>query len=101
MRRAHTIRTAFRALRSNVLRSTLTALGIIIGIAAVIAMVEIGRGSTTAVRRTIEGLGANVIQIDPSDAVKAGQVVKVKVLSADTQRKRIGLSIKEAEQGAQ
>ncbi len=72
MRRAHTIRTAFRALRSNVLRSTLTALGIIIGIAAVIAMVEIGRGSTTAVRRTIEGLGANVIQIDPSDAVKAG-----------------------------
>ncbi|MCX7008956.1 MAG: ABC transporter permease, partial [Kiritimatiellaeota bacterium] len=54
------------------LRSALTALGIIIGIAAVIAMVEIGRGSTTAVRRTIEALGANVIQVDPSDAVKAG-----------------------------
>ena len=36
---------------------------------------------------------------DPSDAVKAGQVVKVKVLSADAQRKRISLSIKEAEQG--
>ncbi len=36
---------------------------------------------------------------DPSDAVKAGQVVKVKVLSADPQRKRIALSIKEAEQG--
>ncbi|MBL0226054.1 MAG: RNA-binding transcriptional accessory protein [Geobacteraceae bacterium] len=36
---------------------------------------------------------------DPSDAVKAGQVVKVKVLSVDLQRKRIALSIKEAQQG--
>lgn len=54
------------------MRSALTALGIIIGIAAVIAMVEIGHGSSAAVRRTIEGLGANVIQVDPSDAVKAG-----------------------------
>jgi uncharacterized protein len=36
---------------------------------------------------------------DPNDAVKAGQVVKVKVLSADPQRKRISLSIKEAQQG--
>ena len=34
---------------------------------------------------------------DPSDAVKAGQVVKIKVLSVDAQRKRISLSIKEAE----
>ena len=72
MRHAHTVRTAYRALRCNVMRSALTALGIIIGIAAVIAMVEIGRGSSAAVRRTIESLGANVIQIDPSDAVKAG-----------------------------
>jgi ABC-type antimicrobial peptide transport system permease subunit len=54
------------------MRSALTALGIIIGIAAVITMIEIGRGSATAVRRTISSLGANVIQIDPSDAVKAG-----------------------------
>jgi len=36
---------------------------------------------------------------DPNDVVRAGQVVKVKVLSADPQRKRIALSIKEAEQG--
>ena len=54
------------------MRSALTALGIIIGIAAVITMVEIGRGSATAIRYTISSLGANVIQIDPSDAVKAG-----------------------------
>src|SRR5208283_4076199 len=54
------------------MRSALTALGIIIGISAVITMVEIGRGSATAIRRTIASLGANVLQIDPSDAVKAG-----------------------------
>jgi len=54
------------------MRSALTTLGITIGIAAVIVMMEVGRGSATAVRRTIEALGANVIQIDPSDAVKAG-----------------------------
>ena len=42
---------------------------------------------------------ANRYVKDPNDAVKAGQVVKVKVLSADPQRKRIALSIKEAEAG--
>jgi len=42
---------------------------------------------------------ANRYVKDPADVVKAGQVVKVKVLSADAQRKRIALSIKEAEQG--
>jgi uncharacterized protein len=42
---------------------------------------------------------ANRYVKDPNDAVKAGQIVKVKVLSADPQRKRIALSIKEAEQG--
>lgn len=67
-----TLRTAFIALRRNVMRSALTCLGIIIGIAAVIAMVEIGRGSSYALQQTIEGMGANVVQVDPSDAVKAG-----------------------------
>src|SRR5439155_15703689 len=65
-------RTATRALRRNVLRSVLTCLGIIIGIAAVIAMVEIGQGTSHAMEETIAKLGANVIQIDPSDMAKAG-----------------------------
>ena len=43
---------------------------------------------------------ANRYVKDPNDAVKAGQIVMVKVLAADPQRKRISLSIKEAEQGA-
>jgi len=53
------------------MRSVLTCIGIIVGIAAVIAMVEIGQGSAATIRQSISSIGANVIQIDPSDAVKA------------------------------
>ena len=67
-----TTRTTFRALRRNVMRSALTCLGIVIGIAAVIAMVEIGRGSSYAIEQTISGMGANVVQIDPADSVVGG-----------------------------
>ena len=67
-----TLRIALRALRRNVTRSILTCLGIIIGIAAVIAMMEIGRGSSSTIEQTIASLGANVIQIDNNDAVING-----------------------------
>src|SRR3989442_957736 len=67
-----TSRTALHALRRNVLRSTLTCVGIIIGIAAVIAMVEIGQGSSQSIQETIAKMGANVVQIDPSEAVRSG-----------------------------
>ena len=59
------LRMAAHALRRNVMRSMLTCLGIIIGIAAVIAMMEIGRGSSYSIEQTIASLGANVIQMDP------------------------------------
>jgi len=52
--------------------SVLSGLGIVIGVAAVIAMMEIGQGSSYMIRKTIASIGANVVQIDPSDAVKAG-----------------------------
>jgi ABC-type antimicrobial peptide transport system permease subunit len=67
-----TLRMALRALRRNVMRSVLTCLGIIIGIAAVIAMMEIGRGSSNSIEQTIASLGANVIQMDPNDSVVGG-----------------------------
>jgi ABC-type antimicrobial peptide transport system permease subunit len=67
-----TLRAALHALRRNVMRSLLTCLGIIIGIAAVIAMMEIGQGSSQAIEQTIAGMGASVIQIDPSDFSSAG-----------------------------
>src|SRR6202047_2110762 len=67
-----TLRMALHALRRNVMRSALTILGIVIGIAAVIAMMEIGRGSSHSIAQTISSLGANVIQIDPDDVVIGG-----------------------------
>jgi ABC-type antimicrobial peptide transport system permease subunit len=67
-----TLHMALRALRRNVMRSVLTCLGIIIGIAAVIAMMEIGRGSSQSIEETIASLGANVIQMDPNDSVVGG-----------------------------
>jgi putative ABC transport system permease protein len=58
-----TFRMALRALRRNTLRSILTALGIIIGVAAVVAMVSIGEGAKGRIRSQIEGAGTNVILV--------------------------------------
>src|SRR5438067_9618252 len=66
------LRTAFDALRRNVLRSALTTLGIIIGVGAVIAMMEIGQGSATAIRKTITSMGANNLLIQPGTASSGG-----------------------------
>lgn len=60
-----TLQMALKALRRNVMRSALTTLGIIIGVSAVIAMVEIGQGSSKAVQKTIASMGANNIMIFP------------------------------------
>ena len=63
MRIGSTFNVAFRALRRNKLRSVLTALGIIIGVAAVIAMVGIGNGAKAQVEAQIASLGQNVILV--------------------------------------
>jgi ABC-type antimicrobial peptide transport system permease subunit len=67
-----TIRTALRALRRNPMRAMLTTLGIIIGVAAVIAMMEIGEGSSKAIQRTISSMGANNLLIMPGTAASGG-----------------------------
>jgi ABC-type antimicrobial peptide transport system permease subunit len=67
-----TLRMAFRALRRNIMRSMLTCLGIIIGIAAVIAMMELGGGSSRSIQQAIASLGASMIQIDPAAVSVAG-----------------------------
>lgn len=66
------VRTALNGLRRNVLRAALTALGIIIGVAAVITMMEIGRGSSTAIQRSIANMGANNLLIMPGTATSSG-----------------------------
>ena len=66
------IRIALLALRRNVLRSALTTLGIVIGVGAVICMVEIGQGSKKAVAESIQSLGANNLLIMPGQASSGG-----------------------------
>src|SRR5437763_12655108 len=72
MRVGSTINVAFRALRRNKLRSVLTALGIIIGVAAVIAMVGIGNGAKAQVEAQIASLGQNVILIFSGSTTSSG-----------------------------
>src|SRR6266581_4642286 len=72
MRVGSTINVAFRALRRNKLRSALTALGIIIGVGAVIAMVGIGSGAKAQVEAQIASLGQNVIVISTGSTTSSG-----------------------------
>jgi macrolide transport system ATP-binding/permease protein len=65
-------RTSLQGLRRNIMRAALTALGIIIGVAAVIAMMEIGRGSASAINRTIASMGADNLLILPGTAASGG-----------------------------
>ena len=67
-----TLHTALHSLRRHILQAILTCLGIVIGVAAVIAMIEIGQGTSFAIQETITSLGANIVQLDPSDVIKAG-----------------------------
>lgn len=67
-----TVRTALRALRRNKLRSVLTMLGIIIGVAAVITMVSIGQGADAAVQKQIQSLGTNLLMVIPGATTSGG-----------------------------
>jgi putative ABC transport system permease protein len=60
---AETLRTALAGLSANKLRSALTVLGMIIGVAAVIVLIAVGNGSSKAVQKSIESLGTNVLLI--------------------------------------
>jgi ABC-type antimicrobial peptide transport system permease subunit len=72
MRGYRTILTALRALRRNPMRAMLTTLGIIIGVGAVIAMMEIGAGSSSAIQKSISSMGANVLLVLPGTAASGG-----------------------------
>ena len=72
MKLESTFKIAFRALRRNKLRSVLTALGIIIGVGAVIAMVSIGNGAKAQVEQQIASLGENVILIFSGSVTSSG-----------------------------
>jgi ABC-type antimicrobial peptide transport system permease subunit len=65
MRMIGTLKTASGALRRNVMRTLLTTLGIVIGVGAVITMMEIGNGASLAIQRTLTAIGANTLVIIP------------------------------------
>jgi putative ABC transport system permease protein len=67
-----TIILAIREIRRHLLRSFLTTLGIVIGVAAVVTMVTLGKGATAAVAEQISSLGANILQIRPGQGFGRG-----------------------------
>ena len=90
MRTTTTIRMSLISLKRNPTRTMLTMLGIIIGIAAVITMMEIGNGSKTSIRQSIEKMGANSVMVMPGSMrppggarVGAGNAVSLVPSDAD------------------
>ena len=70
---ADLLRTAFRSVAANKLRAALTMLGVVIGVASVIAMLALGNGARAAVDATFASLGANQIQIGQRFAMDEGE----------------------------
>ncbi len=64
---------ALREIRRNLMRSFLTILGIVIGVAAVITMVTVGEGATAQVRQQIANMGSNLLMISPGKRLGPGQ----------------------------
>ena len=67
-----TLKIAFRGLRVNKMRSALTMLGIIIGVAAVITMLAVGEGAKQSLAQSIASLGSNMILVIPGSTTSGG-----------------------------
>lgn len=89
-----TILIALREIRRNVMRSSLTILGIVIGVAAVITMVTVGDGATRQVANEISSLGSNLIDIYPGQSFRGpggtrSAAPKFKIADADAIEREI------------
>ena len=87
------LKIALRAIAANKMRSFLTALGIIIGIAAVITMLTIGQGSKASIKANIAEMGSNMIMISPGADMRGG--VRQDASSMETLKQADYQSIKE------
>lgn len=87
------LKIALRAIAANKMRSFLTALGIIIGIAAVITMLAIGQGSKASIKANIAEMGSNMIIISPGADMRGG--VRQDASSMETLKQADYQSIKE------
>lgn len=72
-----TARIAGRALARNRLRTMLTMLGVIIGVAAVIAMIALGTGARSSVERTLRSAGTNIIQVNAGNFTRGGESMNI------------------------
>src|SRR5579871_3186689 len=68
------VRVALRGLSANKLRGILTMLGVIIGVAAVIALMSIGNGAQQQITSQVNSLGTNLVFITPGQAQQQGNV---------------------------
>jgi putative ABC transport system permease protein len=101
-------RSALQSLVTNKLRSALTMLGVIIGVASVIAMVAVGNGASAQVQSTILSLGSNLITVTPAQAtdqtLRGAGAASQSLTEADMRslQDQLGTSVRaiEAEQGA-
>ncbi len=83
---------ALREIRNNVMRAALTTLGIIIGVAAVIAMVTLGNGATASVTNTVSSIGNNLLFITPGQQRQGGpptQAPSFQISDADALRREV------------
>jgi putative ABC transport system permease protein len=96
LRLLETVPSALGALRSNKGRSILTTLGIIIGVAAVIAIVAMGQGATSMINSQLAGLGTNLLIVSPGSPTtsaarsSAGTLLTLKPADADAIAGRVG-----------
>jgi putative ABC transport system permease protein len=74
-----TVRVALAALRENKLRATLTTLGIVIGVGAVIAMMALGSGAQRAVQEQVASLGTNLLSVVPGQSFQMGVASQTRV----------------------
>ncbi|MDZ4864479.1 MAG: ABC transporter permease [Gemmatimonadota bacterium] len=82
-----TVMVALQSIRANTMRSILTALGIIIGVAAVITVVALGAGAQKAVEEQIQAMGANVLTLYPGQMFSRGVATN----------QRVGLTVDDAD----
>lgn len=68
---------AWKALGRNRLRSGLTTLGVVIGVAAVIAMVALGNGARASVERTLKTAGTSIVQVSAGNFTKGGESMNI------------------------
>jgi putative ABC transport system permease protein len=81
----NTLLLALRAIRRNLMRSFLTILGIVIGVAAVITMVTLGNGATKSVSDQISSMGSNLLMVIPGQRFGPGSEGAPNFKSADVE----------------